>query len=425
MILSYSLISSLLLACGYMAYRLCLSGKNQHTLNRWTILSIYAISIILPIVILLAILHNPEVDTGPGTIETEDVTGGIFKSNTAYALNKSAEGILRPLIGVYLIGAMATAVYFLVGLITLWRIIWRGERKEFGTFILIFVEDTSRTAPFSWGQSIVMSRKDYDEFGDMILLHEHAHLRQQHWIDVVIAYSIICLQWYNPAAWMMREELKAVHEYQVDEMVVNAGVDRKEYQLMLLKKATGYGYQSFANNLNHSKLQKRVMMMHHKRAPLRRRLSALSLIPAIGVGIAVTAVPSVAGILKAIAETSANTAETNATVADEAPQERVVFVAVEDHAEFPEGMDALMKWLRKNVMYPPEAEKYGIQGRVIIKFVIEADGTVTNPEIVRGVSPDLDDEAMRLVGSMPKWTPAKVNGKEVASYFTLPIVFRL
>ena len=428
MIFSYSLISSILLAFGYIAYRLSMSGKRQHTLNRWTILSIYAVSIIMPIIILAFMLHAPEAEAeaGPRTIEIGEVTGGVSKPNAGQPTDRTSETIMKILLGAYIIGAMVTAAYFLVGLVTLWRIIERGERKEFGTFLLILAEDTCRTAPFSWGRSIVMSRKDYEEFGDMILLHEHSHLRQQHWIDIVIAYFTICLQWYNPAAWGMREELKAVHEYQVDEMVMNTGVDRKEYQMMLLNKATGYGYQSFANSLNHSKLQKRITMMYEKKASLRRRLFALTLVPAIGAGIAVTVIPSVARILRAIAETSGSTKdEANAAVPAETQKEREVFIAVEEPAEFPDGMDALMKWLYDHIDYPEEAEKAGIQGRVIVKFVIEADGTVTHPEIVRGISPEVDAEVVRLMNSMPKWTPGKVNGKEVASYFTLPVVFRL
>ncbi|MDE6291513.1 MAG: TonB family protein [Muribaculaceae bacterium] len=221
----------------------------------------------------------------------------------------------------------------------------------------------------------------------------------------------------------MREEQKAVHEYQVDEMVINTGVVRKEYQMMLLKKANGYGYQSFANRLNHSKLQKRIAMMYEKKTSLRRKLFVLTLVPAIGAGIAVTVIPSLAGILRAIAETSGpNPTKGIATVPDETPKEREVFIAVEDPADFPEGMEALMKWLSNNVVYPQEAEKAGIQGRVIVRIVIEADGTVTHPEIVRGISPEIDAEVVRLMNSMPKWTPGKVNGKEVASYFTLPVV---
>ena len=84
-----------------------------------------------------------------------------------------------------------------------------------------------------------------------------------------------------------------------------------------------------------------------------------------------------------------------------------------------------MKWLGNHMEYPEEAEKAGIQGRVIIRFVIEADGSVTDPKIIRGVSPEVDKEAMRVISSMPKWIPGKVNGREVASYFTLPINFRL
>lgn len=167
-------------------------------------------------------------------------------------------------------------------------------------------------------------------------------------------------------------------------------------------------------------------MMYKDKSSLRRRLFALVLVPAIGAGTAVTVIPTVAGVLESIAKSyGAKRSETLSETPQKASQERVVFVAVADEAEFPGGMETLMKWLYDNLVYPEEAEKAGIQGRVIVKFIIEADGTVTNPEIVRGLHPDVDAEVLSVINSMPKWNPGKVNGKEVASYFTLPVVFHL
>ncbi|MDE7343002.1 MAG: energy transducer TonB, partial [Muribaculaceae bacterium] len=102
-----------------------------------------------------------------------------------------------------------------------------------------------------------------------------------------------------------------------------------------------------------------------------------------------------------------------------------IFVAVEQPAEFPGGAAAMMKWLSNNIRYPESAQQNGISGRVVVKFVVEKDGSIGNPTIVKGVDRDLDQEALRVVKRMPKWQPGKNNGQPVRSYFNLPVTFRL
>ena len=107
------------------------------------------------------------------------------------------------------------------------------------------------------------------------------------------------------------------------------------------------------------------------------------------------------------------------------PKEDEIFVAVEQQAEFPGGQAALMKWLSTNIRYPEAAAQNDIQGRVVVKFVVEKDGSIGKAEIVRGVDKDLDREALRVVQKMPKWQPGKNNGVAVRSYFNLPVTFKL
>ncbi|MDE7421730.1 MAG: energy transducer TonB [Muribaculaceae bacterium] len=109
----------------------------------------------------------------------------------------------------------------------------------------------------------------------------------------------------------------------------------------------------------------------------------------------------------------------------EKPKEEEVFVAVEQQAEFPGGMPALMKWLSSNIRYPEAAQQNDVQGRVIVKFIVEKDGSVSQATILKGVDKDLDKEALRVVNKMPKWQAGKNNGVAVRSYFTLPVNFRL
>lgn len=107
------------------------------------------------------------------------------------------------------------------------------------------------------------------------------------------------------------------------------------------------------------------------------------------------------------------------------PEPEKIFVAVEQPAEFPGGQAAMMKWLSNNIRYPESAQQNGISGRVVVKFVVEKDGSIGNPTIVKGVDRDLDQEALRVVKRMPKWQPGKNNGQPVRSYFNLPVTFRL
>lgn len=108
-----------------------------------------------------------------------------------------------------------------------------------------------------------------------------------------------------------------------------------------------------------------------------------------------------------------------------APEPEKIFEAVEQQASFPGGQGALMKWLSSNLRYPELAQQNNVQGKVIVKFTVEKDGSITNPTVVRGVDKDLDREAIRVVKKMPRWTPGKNNGAAVRSYFTLPVTFKL
>lgn len=110
---------------------------------------------------------------------------------------------------------------------------------------------------------------------------------------------------------------------------------------------------------------------------------------------------------------------------EEEPEEEEIFVVVENQPEFPGGQTAMMKFLNDNIKYPVIAQENGIQGRVICNFVVERDGGITDVQVVRGVDPSLDKEAVRVIQSMPKWKPGSQRGKPVRVRFTLPVVFRL
>lgn len=178
-----------------------------------------------------------------------------------------------------------------------------ANAKKIGTQTLIIIPD-SHIAPFSWMKYIVMNRDDYNTSAEVIIAHESRHLELRHWVDLLVAQLIAILQWFNPAAWLMREELKTIHEYQADEAVIASGANLKEYQLLLIKKAVGAKLPSLANSLNHSKLKKRVTMMYKSKTSVSRRLRALAIIPAGMLTIVAINTPVVASVINNASEAS-------------------------------------------------------------------------------------------------------------------------
>lgn len=492
-ILSFSISSSIILACLYLAYRWTMANERQFSLNRITLYLIYAISFFSAIGLgkVADVFHHPSPSVAPIIdIEMGDITSGIIAETASQPV------WLSIVLWIYTAGICIASLRFLFSLIKIARIVSKGEKMEnYGNYQLIVVAD-SKIAPFSCLRYIVISVADYRRDNHSIIIHELTHLHANHWIDLVVANIVAIFQWFNPAAWLMIEEFKTIHEYQADDSVISSGVDLKEYQYLLIEKAVGERLPSPANSLNHSKLKKRVTMMYKSKPRTLRRVASLATIPALFAGIALVNSSAVASILSdtenadllpsmettdimpTVAEdsqvissetlsadkgtknwvdtqvaamknddsassdassdavsseavqamettVSEPTAEATAQPASDEKNKKDVYVAVEEMAEFPGGQNELMKFLAMNIRYPESAMKNDIQGRVIVKFIITKTGKVEDPVVVKGVDPALDAEAIRVVKEMPNWTPGKVNGKPVDSYFNIPINFKL
>ena len=449
---SYSICAGLVLAVMYLVYKWLMAAERQHAYNRGLLLGIYAVALLVPgLMLRLHGLLSP-APTGAATVGFELIPLGADP-----AASEPASALwLRALIWSYLAGMALTGAASVLTAIRLAAVIASGEKIPSGGKYTLILLDRPDIAPFSWRKYIVMSRADYAAAGPLITAHECRHLALRHWIDLAVAQAIAVLMWYNPAAWLMREELKTVHEYQADEAVLRSGVNAREYQMLLIKKAVGARFPSLANSLNHSKLKKRITMMYNSEtSPRGRRLRALSLAPALAVALIGANVPFVSNALNALASTElsapAGVSDTkvsqNSAPAQEMDAVVVVgyaasgnekstkgdIVAVSDNkvapanemASYPGGDAELMKYLASSISYPLEARKTGKEGRVAVRFTVLADGSVADPQILKSVSPELDAEALRVIGAMPKWKPARENGKAVPSSFVLPVEFRL
>lgn len=430
-VFAYSLVSALVLTLMYLVYKWILSGENQHGYNRAVLLGIYAISLAAPLFI-PALSHM--MDGGPGEAGTVAVGKPTVEFGT---VDSAASSVLATVLTViYFSGVFAVVVATCYSALRLNNIIRSGEHYDSEGFTLVVHEDNG-LAPFSWRNYIVLNRKDFAESGNLILVHETMHIKARHWVDLMVAQAVAAFQWYNPAAWLMREELKTVHEYQADEAVILSGTDMKQYQMLLIKKAVGGRFQSLANSLNHSNLKKRITMMYKSKSPVGRRLRVLALAPAALVAVAVVNIPAVASALTSASHaldggkvtkndgiSVTNASETSvAAFSEQSPQK--VYDEAQVQPEYPGGIIEMLNELAMNLRYPEEAMKANIQGRVVVRFVVTEKGKIASPEIIRSVNPELDAEAIRAVQTLSDFKPGTIDGKPVSVYYTLPVTFKL
>ncbi|MDE6542302.1 MAG: M56 family metallopeptidase, partial [Muribaculaceae bacterium] len=287
---SYSIFSGLFLACGYVAYRLLLSGEKQPGLNRAALLTVYAVSLLAMPASLLRLAMAPEAPAAGHMVEAGTVTAILTATPTP------ASAISHVLLCGFLAGLIAVGAWTLLGIARLRALIAGGRRVRREGYTLVVLKDCA--VPVSFMNYIVMSEADALKSESMITAHELGHLRRRHWLDLLLAQAVCVLMWYNPAAWLMRRELRSVHEYQADGSAIQTdGVDARIYQLLLIEKAAGVRLQSLANSLNHSNIYKRITMMNKQFNRPARRMRVLALVPAIAMAAALVNSPAVASAI--------------------------------------------------------------------------------------------------------------------------------
>ncbi|MBL8009944.1 MAG: TonB family protein [Flavobacteriales bacterium] len=230
--------------------------------------------------------------------------------------------------------------------------------------------------------------------------HELAHVRLGHSYDLIVFELLAALCWTNPLWWWALRELRLVHELQADRAAARTAPD---YALTLLAQALGTDPRHLLHPFNRSFLQTRMLMLTTSSSPRRALVRAL---------------PTLALAVLGLAWIAASPLPVPAS-------EAVVLPGSDRSAEYPGGMPALAAYLGKAITYPAGARAEGVEGTVYVGFTVQADGRVTDAAVKRGVRNDIDQEALRVVGSMPAWTPAAKDGKPVASQMTLPIAFQL
>ncbi len=442
MLLIYQIKVGLCLIAFYLLWKLLLSRETFHRFNRVALLVVMALALVLPWVRLT--LDTPAAVAQPMVV-LEDLLVSPNGTATVHQASSSWNATSIATV-IYFIGVALALIWLLHSQWNLRRRLKKGRTEVLpGGFTLHVLPDN--TPPFSYFKHIVINEQDYRDNPREILIHEQAHIGLHHSLDVVFMNIVTLFQWWNPAAWLLGHELRQVHEYEADAAVLNQGVDAKQYQLLLIRKSVGNQLFSMANSFNYQSLKKRIRMMTINKSSRWKTLRALAVVPVIALALLAFANPkSVAAVVTASvqqnnavqsempssepvkAETAPVTVETNTEV--QTPQEPVsqsnkVYETVEQLPEFPGGIEALIDFLSSNVHYPENAAKNNIEGRVLVQFIVDKTGQVSDVKIARSVDEELDAEALRVAKMLPRFEPGRQDGKPVAVWYTLPIVFKL
>lgn len=605
----YVIKAAITLALLYSCFFIFLSKETFHRFNRCMLVGIMLVSLFMPM------FHFTTEHPTTLNEEVYQMQNYIQHDTPPIIVTaQQAQGItwIQALTWIYMAGVVLMLILTLVQATSLIRFMSSGVRHtdSQGNTVILHNNDVP---PFSIFRYIVMSVKDYESSRQYILTHEQEHIRLGHTYDLLLLQGMKTLMWFNPFIWFLSRDLKAVHEYEADQAVINQGIDAKSYQQLLVMKVVGNRLQPFTNNLNHGSLKKRIVMMYQKPSNRWLMLKALCAIPVAALTINTFATPietdPVEDMVKTLETTnvpafnevketlpSPKTAEeaseekpfaitTDSNNIDDNPlilinghevkipadiktidgetlgkmlhinkediasvtvlkngaataiygekakngvisietkafqaqpkdtvvvknevsdvlnissavnidelmeklpgaekhedgsitingkvvkkillqgqevydddDDDPVFEVTEEPAQYPGGQAALMQYLAQNIRYPKISAENGVQGRVLVQFVVEKDGSLSNFAVVKksgdtitknaqsGITVNalgsateeskvpqeafdaLNAEAVRVLREMPKWTPAKQRGQEVRMRYTLPITFRL
>lgn len=451
-LLIYLLKSSLMLAFSVVLFMLLMRRETFHGINRVLLLAVVLLSLLFPAVEwevntpMARVMGSVEqmVMSADATVAVGQPLAVAVDAPTDASPNGGEQtGVLHYIMYIYLAGVLMLAVRLIYMYIQVPCLVRRGKREDaspYTTQRLCLMVHEGDSSPFSWFGIVSISRTDLAEAGREIIMHEAAHIRRGHSWDVLFADLVVIMHWFNPLAWVMKDMLKDIHEYEADSAVLAAGVDAVDYQLLIIKKAVGARLYSIANCFNHSITKKRVIMMCKEKSSVWHIAKALYVVPLAVLAACTFSSPKSEEPAVKAAENEVAEVKIARVAGNEIPEVNVmsllkeqpqvdtspVYEECDQLPEFHGGMNALMRHLSTNIVYPKESMDANEQGRVLVAFVVEKDGSISDVKIAKSSGFDrLDAEAVRVVREMPAWAPGKHEGEVVRARFVLPVNFRL
>lgn len=473
-LLLYTIKSAFVLGILYVPYTLLLRKEDFFRFNRLTLLGILVLSIGLPLCNIPAlsadnqpVVHAAQlqmIEIGIPIMQMADETDGPSHTSSPTWFQVASL--------IFLLGMMTVLCLRLIQMGKMGSEIRKGSlwhSVEDGVDIHCHA---GAVAPYSWLHHIVISLEDYEKNGHEIILHEKGHIHNLHSFDILLLTLVEMLQWWNPLVYMLGMSLRDVHEYEADDYVLHQGVSLRDYQNLLIRKAVGASSYTFANNFNHSLTKKRITMMCKKKSNPWMRSKALYAVPMVAIALSAFATPAFVNPIEKDMESGGTSSLTEGKVTNNFPigqtdQQKKkgtakmkgdkVLDTCDKLPEFEGGQEQLMKLLQANVRYPETAQSMGVQGRIVVEFIVEKDGSVSDVKVckkditpslegatviaygedkpkpteeelqeLRKATKALEEETIRVARlTSGKWTPGEQDGQKVRVKFSLPLTFRL
>lgn len=444
----YALQSALCLTLLYVPYQLILRRETFFRLNRMVLLGIMTFALVIPLLPITLPAEVPAINVVEFAIRPQGEANQPFVAHNSQTLHTAEQHLsLQSLVYlIYIIGAVSLLTWRLTTMSGIRTGMRRGclwtSRENDGVTIYCHVGEV---ASYSWLRSIVISEDDYLHHPE-ILAHERAHIRHRHSLDTLLVVVCQCVQWFNPFVWLLADSLSDVHEFEADADVIRGG-HVKEYQLLLVAKATSTGRHALVNGFGRNHLKRRLQMMLCRRSAPWSRLKLIVLLPLMVLIVLLLAerkvihehinvetqkhIP-VKAEQKTVADTvhtpvirpsvireKKHTAEKTQThkKEEEPKQEPPAVQVATQMAQFPGGNVALRSYMASHL------QQTETTGQVFLRFTVDEDGSIQQVKVLRSGGDEADRAALQMMADMPRWIPGRRNGHVVPTYYTLPVSF--
>lgn len=404
-LVKFILCSTLLM----LLFHLFLAKEKSFQLNRWILLALIPAAMIIPF------LSVPIVVPHQSPVQIDYFPIDVSQSTTVSQSYTSPKASFTPIQWFLVIYIPVFFFLLITKLKALNQLIGRTENapvQQIPGALLILSEKVR--SPFSFGKYIFMHPATYNEGNentDMILTHERVHIRHRHHLDLLWMEFLLVVCWFNPVVYLVKKAIVMNHEYLADQEVQQATHPIK-YKKLLLELTIHNKPGILTSSISSSALRNRLIMMNK---PLTRNImqlrvfgfSLISLLIIVGFSVEINAqqIPS--------------TSQKQNQVADDA------YFEVETQPEFEGGMTDFYRYVIENLEYPLRARKNGIEGGVLVQFVVEKDGSLSNVTAINEIAGGCEEEAERVVRNSPDFKPGMQRGRPVRVQMVLPIYFRL
>jgi TonB family protein len=314
------------------------------------------------------------------------------------------------------LGNIIVIAYGVISSLVMLRLIWNLSRlaKIWRTNKKRDTNGHSEIGSFSFLNMMFIDQSYRPEDKEMIFKHEQVHARLLHSIDIILIEILKVIFWVNPFIYLIRKQITSIHEFQADEFAVK-DVDAEQYCSLLARVALQSADFPIANHFNNSLTLKRIIMITKEKVKLSRWkvFSSAAVMVALFVFISCS-------------EQESTTSDTNKPQTLKLSPSGEVFTVVEDSAIPADGLKVFYEKIATTLVYPADARKKGVQGKVLVQFIVNLDGTISDTKVLHGIGSGCDEAALKaVVESNVKWIPGKQGGKDVRMQMVIPINFQI